>query len=96
MENHANIHGTDGGSVTVGLPKFKIKVPQTLEQAFTLRAWLESILHTLSGKSHRHASNLIYQVKATEDEADLLREQKQAQLAWQAERLSRRLAEASR
>lgn len=68
--------------------KFKIKVPQTLEQAAKLRAWLESILHTLTGKNRRYASNMIYQVKATEDEEDLLREQKQAQFAWQAERLN--------
>lgn len=68
--------------------KVKIKVPQTLEQAAKLRAWLESILHTLSGKPHRHATNLIYQVKATQDETDLLRPQKQAQFAWQAERLT--------
>ena len=77
-------------------PRLKIKIPQTLDQAAKLRTWLEGTLHTLSGKAHRHATNLIYQVKATEDEADLLREQKQAQIAWQAERLSRRLAEASR
>lgn len=76
--------------------RFKIKVPKTLEQAAKLKAWLESILHTLSGKAQRHASNMIYQVKATEGLEDLLRPQKQAQMAWQAERLSRRLAEASR
>lgn len=95
-ESTQNEAGNNGGSVTDGLPKFRIKVPKTLEQAVKLRRWLESILHTLSGKAHRHASNMIYQVKATEDEEDLLREQKQAQFAWQAERLAPRLTEASR
>lgn len=68
--------------------KFKIKVPQTLEQAARLKKWLESILHTLAGKVQRYASNMVYQIKATEDEEDMLRPQKQAQMAWQAERLS--------
>lgn len=90
MENHANIHGTDGGSVTVGLPKFKIKVPQTLEQALKLKAWLESILHTLTGRAYRFASNIVYQIKGAETQEDI--DRLQPFIAYQAQRL----AEASR
>ena len=69
--------------------KFKIKIPQTLEQAAKLRKWLEQIQHKTPRPAKNFVSNLIYQIKATEDEADLLRPEKQAQMAYQAKRLAK-------
>ncbi|MEZ0062695.1 hypothetical protein ABIF26_008255 [Bradyrhizobium elkanii] len=89
MENHANIHGTDGGSVTVGLPKFKIKVPQTLEQAIKLKAWLETILNTLSGPAYRFASNIVYQIKGAKTQEDI--DRLQPFMAYQAKTLNQLL-----
>lgn len=74
----------------LAVPRFKIKVPQTLDQATKLKAWLDSILHTLSGKPHRFASNMAYQIKGARTQADL--DRLQPFMAYQ----SRRLAEASR
>lgn len=71
---------------------FRIKIPQTLDQAAKLRKWLEQIAHKTSIPARNFVNNLIYQIKATEDETDLLRPEKQAQMAYQA----KRLAEASR
>lgn len=68
--------------------RFKIKVPQTLDQAAKLRKWLEQIAHKTALPARNFVSNLIYQIKATEDEADLLRPEKQAQMAYQAKRLA--------
>lgn len=68
--------------------RFRIKVPQTLEQAAKLRKWLEQIAHKTSLPARNFVNNLIYQIKATEDEADLRRPEKQAQMAYQAKRLA--------
>lgn len=69
---------------------FKIKVPKTLEQATKLKAWLESILRTLTGNMHRFASNIVYQIKGAKTQADI--DRLQPFMAYQADRL----AEASR
>ncbi|MCS3691989.1 hypothetical protein ABIF07_001095 [Bradyrhizobium elkanii] len=69
---------------------FKIKVPQTLDQAAKLRKWLESILHTLTGRAYRFASNIVYQIKGAETQEDI--DRLQPFIAYQAQRL----AEASR
>lgn len=66
--------------------KFRIKVPKTLEQAAKLKSWLESILHTLSGKVHRFASNIVYQIKGAKTQADL--DRLQPFMAYQADRLA--------
>lgn len=68
--------------------KFLIKTPKTLEQAAKLRKWLEQIAHKTALPARNFVSNLIYQIKATESEADLLRPEKQAQMAYQAKRLA--------
>lgn len=68
--------------------KFLIKTPKTMEQAAKLRKWLEQIAHKTALPARNFVSNLIYQIKATEDEADLLRPEKQAQMAYQAKRLA--------
>lgn len=70
--------------------RFKIKVPTTLEQAAKLKSWLESILHTLSGRPYRFASNMVYQIKGAKTQADI--DRLQPFMAYQAEKL----AEASR
>ncbi|MCW2228056.1 hypothetical protein QIH87_49980 (plasmid) [Bradyrhizobium elkanii] len=69
-------------------PKFKIKIPQTLDQSAKIRKWLEQIAHKTASPARNFVSNLIYQIKATESEADLLRPEKQAQMAYQAKRLA--------
>lgn len=70
-------------------PTFKIKVPQTLDQAAKLRKWLEQIAHKTPKLAKPFVSNLIYQIKAVEDEADLLSPAKQAHFAYQVEKLAR-------
>ncbi|MEY9676013.1 hypothetical protein ABIE93_005947 [Bradyrhizobium elkanii] len=89
-ENTQNESGRHGGSVTEGLPKFRIKVPQTLDQAAKLRKWLEQIAHKTSLPARNFVSNLIYQIKGAKTQADL--DRFQPFMAYQAERL----AEASR
>lgn len=68
--------------------KFLIKIPKTMEQAAKLRKWLEQIAHKTALPARNFVNNLIYQIKATEDEADLQRSEKQAQMAYQAKRLA--------
>lgn len=71
------------------LPKFRIKVPKTLEQAAKLKAWLETILHTLSGPTYRFASNIVYQIKGAETQADI--DRLQLFMAYQAKTLTQLL-----
>ncbi|MGX1362607.1 hypothetical protein [Bradyrhizobium elkanii] len=84
MNRTGNIR--DIGAETVPPLKVRIKVPATLEQAAKLRKWLEQIAHKTSLPARNFVSNLIYQIKATESEADLLRPEKQAQMTYQAKR----------
>lgn len=84
MNRTGNIR--DIGAETVPPLKVRIKVPATLEQAAKLRKWLESILHTLSGKAHRFASNIVYQIKGAKTQADL--DRLQPFMTYQAQRLA--------
>ena len=65
-----------------------VLLARALDQAAALRKWLEQIQHKTPRPASNFVSNLIYQIKATEDEADLLRPEKQAQMAYQRDRLA--------
>jgi hypothetical protein len=67
-------------------PKFKIKVPQTFDQAAKLRKWLEQIQHKTQRPELSFISNLIYQIKGAKTQADI--DRLQPFMAYQAEKLA--------
>lgn len=67
-------------------PRFRVKVPQTLDQAAKLRNWLERQRHKTPRPAQNYLSNIVAQCKSIKDEHDLKRVQ--PMIAWQAERLA--------
>lgn len=65
------------------MTKLKIKVPQTMEEAAKLRKGLEREMHKTPRPALNFLSNVVHQIKATVDLADLQRPAKQAAIAYQ-------------
>lgn len=89
-----NIAGTCGSGDTgltqprsADVLRVTVKVPRTLDQAAKLKYWLDTLLHKAKPPVHRFMSNVIYQVKGMQDEADL--ERLQPFMAWQIERINK-------